>query len=192
MDRKEQKKLYDAVYREKHKDKLKAKKLSPEQSKIYREKYKDKIIEYVNQTKDKQKQYREQHRAKQKEYMRIYMKEKRKLDPVFKLKSNINRTIHKALTRNGYSKNTRAYQILGCTFEELKAHLEQQFESWMTWDNYGLYNGVANYGWDIDHIEPLQPTGVVRFEDDIIKLNHYSNLRPLCSYYNRYTKSNKL
>jgi len=192
MDIKERKKVYNATYREKHRDQLKAKKLSPEQTKKYRDRYKDRITEYVKQTKDKQKLYREQNRDKQRDYMRIYMRERRKLDSVFKLKSNINRAIHKALTRNGYSKNTRAYQILGCTFEELKAHLEQQFESWMNWDNYGLYNGLANYGWDIDHIEPLQPTGIVRCEDDIIKLNHYSNLRPLCSYYNRYTKGNSL
>ena len=29
-------------------------------------------------------------------------------------------------------------------------------------------------------------------EKDIIKLNHYTNLQPLCSYYNRYIKTNKI
>jgi len=55
----------------------------------------------------------------------------------------------------------------------------------MNWDNYGLYNGTENYGWDIDHITPLKTTKV---EDEVIKLNHYSNLQPLCSYHNRNIK----
>ena len=25
----------------------------------------------------------------------------------------------------------------------------------MNWENYGLYNGELNYGWDIDHIIPI-------------------------------------
>ena len=57
----------------------------------------------------------------------------------------------------------------------------------MSWENYGLYNGDLNYGWDIDHIIPLSST---LSEDEIIKLNHYTNLQPLDSYINRYVKRN--
>lgn len=39
--------------------------------------------------------------------------------------------------------------------------------------------------WDIDHIIP---TSSARTEDEVIKLNHYTNLQPLCSYYNRVVK----
>ena len=52
----------------------------------------------------------------------------------------------------------------------------------MTWKNKGLYNGEFNYGWDIDHIIPL--SSAENYED-LVKLNHYSNLRPLCSKVNR-------
>lgn len=55
----------------------------------------------------------------------------------------------------------------------------------MTWENRGLYNGELNYGWDIDHIIPLASA---EKEEDIIRLNHYTNLQPLCSYTNRYIK----
>ena len=72
--------------------------------------------------------------------------------------------------------------------ETFKLHLENQFESWMNWRNKGLYNGTPNFGWDIDHIIPL--SSAVN-ETDIIKLNHYTNLRPLCSYVNRYVKRDK-
>tara|TARA_R110000868_G_scaffold401649_2_gene677268 strand:+ start:6108 stop:6494 length:387 start_codon:yes stop_codon:yes gene_type:complete len=75
--------------------------------------------------------------------------------------------------------------ILGCSIIEFKAHLEAQFEPWMDWDNRGLYNGECDYGWDIDHIIPLS-TAIT--EEDIMRLNHYTNLQPLCSYVNRYVK----
>ena len=55
----------------------------------------------------------------------------------------------------------------------------------MTWENRGLYNGELNYGWDIDHIIPSS-SGLNY--NDIIKLNHYTNLQPLCSYTNRVIK----
>ena len=48
----------------------------------------------------------------------------------------------------------------------------------MSWDNYGKYNGEFNYGWDIDHIKPISSA---KTKEEIIKLNHYTNLRPLCS-----------
>jgi len=49
-------------------------------------------------------------------------------------------------------------------------------------ENRGLYNGEFNYVWDIDHIIPLSSAET---EDDVIRLNHYSNLQPLCSKVNR-------
>jgi hypothetical protein len=74
-----------------------------------------------------------------------------------------------------------------CTHENFKLYLESKFEPWMTWDNYGLYNGTPEYGWDIDHIIP---SSTAKDEFEIISLNHYTNLQPLCSYYNRVIKTN--
>ena len=59
----------------------------------------------------------------------------------------------------------------------------------MDWHNRGLYNGITDYGWDIDHIIPLD-TAIT--EDDVIRLNHYTNLQPLCSHYNRDIKKNNI
>ena len=91
--------------------------------------------------------------------------------------------------RNSYTKNSKTYEILGCTFEEFKQHLESKFELWMNWDNHGLYNGIENYGWDVDHIIPISTATT---EEDVIRLNHYSNLQPLCSHINRVIKKGKL
>jgi hypothetical protein len=58
----------------------------------------------------------------------------------------------------------------------------------MTWENRGLYNGELGYGWDLDHIVPISSA---KSEEDIIRLNHYTNIQPLCSYINRYIKRDK-
>ncbi len=68
-------------------------------------------------------------------------------------------------------------------------YIESKFEPWMTFENRGLYNGEFGYGWDIDHIVPISTANT---EDDIIRLNHYTNLQPLCSKINRDIKRNFL
>jgi hypothetical protein len=62
----------------------------------------------------------------------------------------------------------------------------------MTWDNYGNpKDGVLEpkKSWDFDHIIPVSSA---TSEDEILKLNHYTNLQPLCSYNNRIIKKNKI
>jgi len=58
----------------------------------------------------------------------------------------------------------------------------------MTWENYGKYNGDLNHGWDIDHIIPVCSA---KTTEEVIELNHYTNLQPLCGYTNRYIKRSK-
>jgi len=55
----------------------------------------------------------------------------------------------------------------------------------MNWDNYGKYNGEYCYGWDIDHLIPINSA---TDNLSLIKLNHHSNLQPLCSKINRDVK----
>jgi len=62
----------------------------------------------------------------------------------------------------------------------------------MSWDNYGNpKDGVLelNKTWDLDHIVPLSSA---ECEEDIIRLNHYSNIQPLCSYVNRNVKRDNI
>lgn len=123
----------------------------------------------------------------------IKMKNKRynermKTDIIFKLHKNIKSSISNSIKRNNLNKKSKTEDILGCSFTDFKAYLETKWEPWMNWDNRGIYNGELNYGWDIDHIIPLSSA---KTEEDIIRLNHYTNLQPLCSYYNRYIKKDK-
>jgi hypothetical protein len=95
-------------------------------------------------------------------------KNKRLIEPLFKLKCNIKSLILSSIKRKGYSKKTKTYQILGCSFEEFKQHLERQFTKGMTWKNQGE--------WHLDHIYPIS---LAKDEEEIIRLNHYTNFQPL-------------
>jgi hypothetical protein len=140
---------------------------------------------------EKNKEYK---RQKDKEYSHKY-KSIRNENHSIKMKTNIlyslshitRGMIQKSIKSGGYTKKSKTYEILGCSFEDFKLYLESKFEYWMSWDNRGLYNGELNYGWDIDHIIPISSA---KSEEEIIKLNHYTNLQPLCSYTNRYIKKN--
>jgi len=80
-------------------------------------------------------------------------------------------------------------EILGCDIDNFKSYLESKFEDWMTWENRGLYNGEFNYGWDIDHIIPVSSA---KTEEELLLLNHYTNLQPLCSKINRDIKKSNI
>jgi hypothetical protein len=170
---KEKKRDYDKEYNEKNKEM---------RAKHYAEN-KDEVNRISREWYEKNKEYR-------KEYKKKYTNNLRSTDPLVKLKHNISCLLRQSLKKKGYSKKSRTYDILCCSFEELKLHLENQFESWMNWDNYGKYQkDTFNFGWDLDHIIPVSSA---LNEEDIIMLNHYINLQPLCSKFNRDLKKDKI
>ena len=77
-------------------------------------------------------------------YNTEYFRNRRKNDPVFRLRSYISNQIRFMLKHNGSIKNKKSVWNY-ISFENLKIHIEQQFESWMTWDNQGTYNSKI---WD--------------------------------------------
>lgn len=89
-------------------------------------------------------------------------------DPAYALRNSIRAAIFKALASRGAKKSERVEQILGCTMQEFVAHIEKQFARGMTWENRG--------DWHIDHIIPLA-TAVSA--EDVVRLTHHTNLRPL-------------
>ena len=150
-------------------------------------------IKYRQDNKDKLKiqkdKWKENNKEKIKEYNKEYNINRKKTDPIYRLNRLISSIIRKSFYHNGFKKSSRTYEIIGISFDEFKLYIESKFEDWMTWENRGLYNGELNYGWDIDHIIPLS---TAETEEDIIKLNHYTNLQPLCSKVNRDIKKDNL
>ena len=107
-------------------------------------------------------------REEVREQIRDYQNEKRKKDVLYALAQNIRGSIGRALKLNKYSKKSRTYKILGCSFDELKVHLEKRFVGEMSWVNRG--------DWHIDHIIP---SSSAKKEAELIALNYYINLQPM-------------
>ena len=186
-----------------NKEKIKQNKLDNSQEiankqKEYRDKNKEILSEnkklYYKENRDSFLQYQKEYRDNNTESIRVrkneYQRKKRNEDPLFKLRGNISSLIRYGINNNGFTKINTTQNILGCTFEEFKNHIELQWEDWMSWDNYGNpRDGIfeKNKTWDIDHIKPIS---TALNENELIKLNHYSNLQPLCSYNNRFIKNN--
>ena len=116
-------------------------------------------------------------------------KERYENDNIYRIKRVLKSLIGQSIRCNGYKKESKTVIILGCSIEEFKIYLESKFEYWMSWENYGKYNGELDYGWDIDH---KIPSSSAKTEEKILELNHYTNLQPLCSKINRDIKKDKL
>lgn len=101
-----------------------------------------------------------------------YRRKRQLQDPCFKLLLNLRSRINIALCRN--SKVGSTLDLLGCSIQELKSHLESQFKPGMTWDNHTVQ------GWHIDHIIPCSKFDLTN-PDDQRECFHYTNLQPLWS-----------
>jgi hypothetical protein len=138
-----------------------------EYSKTYNKPYYQKNkVKIRNQQMDYGKQYRKENQS----YSNTYKNKRRKTDPLYKLAECVRTRIRSFLNATGMRKSKKSKELIGCTFQELKLHLEKQFEIGMAWDNH------SKFGWHIDHKIPLCKA---KTEEDIIKLCHYTNLQPL-------------
>jgi hypothetical protein len=99
---------------------------------------------------------------------KCYKKQSQNLS--YKINRTIRNGIWKALKEN---KNGEHWEnLVGYTLEDLKQHLEKQFEDWMNWDNYGK--------WHIDHIRPISSFDFTSAENKKIKeCWALENLQPL-------------
>ncbi len=107
---------------------------------------------------------------KNKEKISNYHKEYRKIrwnnDPFYIFKKKT-RGLLSGRRVNKMGKKTN--EILGCSYEFFYKYIESQFDNNMTWENRGEY-------WVIDHYIPLASANS---DEEVLKLFHYSNLRPL-------------
>ena len=188
---KEKNHTYFKEYRERNKEKIKEWKRLDYLNNKEKIKERSKIYYYSNKDEINKNNCRrnKNNRNKINKYKREYNLEKRKNNPLFKLTNNIRAGIYNSIIRKGYDKSNNTYSILCCTYDEFSKYIESKFENWMSWENYGKYNGELNYGWDLDHIIPVSSA---KNEDDVIILNHYTNFQPLCSKINRDIKKDKL
>jgi hypothetical protein len=110
----------------------------------------------------------------------ILRRNKRRNNLQYRLACNLRNRLNKALKNLTKSESTK--KLLGCTMEELKIHLQNQFSTGMSWDNYGQ--------WHIDHIRPCASFDLSDSEQ-VNQCFHYSNLQPLWAKDN-WSKGSKL
>ena len=89
--------------------------------------------------------------------------------PLNKLKNNMRNRINGALASAGHYKKNSTQEIIGCDWYEFKAHIERQFTKGMSWERMGS---------EI-HIDHICPMASAKTEEDVLALNHFTNLRPL-------------
>jgi hypothetical protein len=90
-----------------------------------------------------------------------------------KLRKNVSKIIRFYLFKQLIPKSSSTWKKLPYTPEELRKHLEKQFDENMNWENYGIY-------WHIDHIYPQSKLLFQSFDDEnFIKCWSLDNLRPL-------------
>jgi len=117
------------------------------------------------------------------EYQNEWMRNRRK-NPTVKLNNSIMHSIWKSLTKNNIQKDTKTLQIVGLeSWDKFKEYIESQFTEGMNWNNYGNKKDC----WSIDHIIPKSLANNL---EEVKKLNHYSNLRPMW-HLDNIKKSNK-
>lgn len=166
---------------------------SNEDEKIKRDKNPEKYKIWYDKNRDERNKWRSEYYQKNKEKLRDYNKKydknksinfmiKYNTDPIIKLRHRLSCRLREVLKFKSLIKNKTHNDIIGCSPEFLKEHLENQFTEGMSWDNHELY------GWHIDHIVPLSSA---KTEEEIYKLCHYTNLQPLWAKDNL-KKSNKM
>lgn len=146
-------------------------------------KWRDANKEY---SKLKNKEYRENNKEKIRVNKNKYEKYKVNTDIIYKFKRSIRGLITSSIKRKNYKKCLKTYDILGCSIEKFKKHIESQFLNWMNWDNYGnCPTNESKCSWHIDHIVPINHS---KSEQEVLTLNHWSNFQPMCSKRNNYKK----
>lgn len=95
---------------------------------------------------------------------------RRKNDPMFAVSARLRNRIFLAFNGKGWTKCGSSLDLIGCTFLEMKQHIESLFVGEMSWENKGR--------WHIDHIIPLASA---KTPEEMAVLCKYTNLQPLWS-----------
>jgi hypothetical protein len=163
---------------------LKSIKKDNERSRLWNKNNSEKLSELrklnINKKRDYDKKYQIINKEKKAIYQKIYREKNRekinqrelnrkKTEPLYKLTHNVRNRISKFIKSKGITKKNKTFNIVGCSSEFLKEHIEKQFTNGMEWDLI----------WKDIHIDHIIPLSSAKTEEEIYKLCHYTNLQPL-------------
>jgi hypothetical protein len=109
-----------------------------------------------------------------------------KTDMPFKLRKYVACMIRAYFKDNKNNKRGSCIDKFEYSFDDLKIHIEKQFEPWMNWQNWGKYDPQSwkdddqtTWTWQIDHIIPHSTFQYSSMDDeDFKKCWALDNLRP--------------
>lgn len=129
------------------------------------------VSEKLNKTKKNRSSFIVRRKATSKEISKQneYIKNKYKTNPNYRLRHCFSSLLRHHLKQTKNKNHT--FEILGYSLKELKKHLEENFDNYMNWDNYGTY-------WHIDHIKPASLFNQLN-EQEFKECWSLSNLQPL-------------
>lgn len=133
------------------------------------DKYKKLKKEWYEKNKEKVQKKSKEYGKKNRKVVTEYEKNRRNVDPLFRTIRYVRNRINQYLKSKNYKKNNKSFDLIGCSPEFLKEHIECQFTEGMSWDLVGKEI-------HIDHILPLSSGKNI---DEVNKLCHYTNLQPL-------------
>jgi hypothetical protein len=128
---------------------------------------------------EKIKQYRKEYKKNNQKKLSQADKLRKQQDPTYRAICSIRSRVSGLCRDICNGKKRSSTKAIGLARDEFRLYIESLFKEGMTWDNYG--------SWHIDHIKPLS---LAKTEDEVMKLNHYTNLQPLWAIDNL-KKSNK-
>lgn len=199
--------LYNRKYREQNNDKIKIKKKEYylDNQELLLNKQKEYAKDHVQEKYDYDKLYYTNNKTdilvQHKEYNKNNIERRRLRDQIrrendisFRLRENLSSSIRYVIKKIGSSKNKSSFlNYVDWNIQELKEHLEKQFEIWMNWDNWGMYdpntwddNNSSTWTWHIDHFPRAHSTFNYTSIDDPLFKEAWSlnNLRPYPSKLN--------
>jgi len=147
-----------------------AKKYCKENKESITKKALDWYYKNTEKAKSNSKKYRESNREKIRGYLREWERDNYKNNPQYKLRKTLSNRVKDAIKICKGQKSASTIELLGCSIEYAREHLENQFIEGMTWDNHGE--------WHIDHIIPCAAFDLTK-EEEQRRCFHYTNLQPL-------------
>jgi hypothetical protein len=95
-------------------------------------------------------------------------------EPTFKLAVILRRSVWAALKDCGGRKTVRTVELLGCSIDEFRRHIEAQWRPGMKWENWGNTRDC----WQLDHKRPIASFDL-RDDPQVRACFHFSNYQPL-------------
>lgn len=142
----------------------------------YLEKMRLRNVAYGKSHPEKRRAQKMRDRLKNHDYYRVYhntyQRERYNSDPLFRIRVSLHRRFGMAVLKN--HRGSSVMELVGCSLENLRAHLESKFKDGMAWSNHGCGKGM----WHIDHIYPCASFDLTDREQQE-KCFHYTNLQPL-------------